>query len=239
MKKIMKKMVVMVLSFVLATAVLSACSNGNEGNTKPTEEVTQKPTTEVATTTPTEEVTQEPTQTPTESVEPTQVPTGENLVPLYYTGRESDFRQMTPDALYTFTNFAYYYFPLSENGRTFTTDESILYNLSYGSVFTIGADPVFGEGYDDCDIEICFFEHFEAGYDSNVVSMYYNVNGTESSIDFIPYYYNPTKHCLVGYYKKLVDGEPQFVLSEVYYAPDTNRLSPCTVQDTSEYDSYF
>lgn len=174
----------------------------------------------------------------TESEIQTEAPTSQALVPLFFTSRESELRQKSPDSLFIFTNFAYYFFPLSENGRTFTVDKNILYDLSYGNVFSISADPVFGEGYERSDVEICFFERNELGVESTVTGMYYKLGDTESSIDFVPYYYNPSKGCLVGYYKSEKNNEIQFVLSELYYAPDTNRLSPSTVSD-SEYDSYF
>lgn len=223
----MKKKVIVA---VLAASMLMMTACGSTQETTATSNSEEETTAEVTTEATTAEEESETTETET---------TEEDLIPLYCTSRESDFRQMEPEALYNFTNFAYYYFPLSENGRTFSVENCILYDLEYGNIFSISADPVFGEGYDNCDFEICLFEHNEAGFDSNVVSMYYKINDTESSIDFIPYYYNPTKHCLVGYYKETVDGEMQFVLSELYYAADNMRLSPSTVNDTSEYESYF
>ncbi len=174
-----------------------------------------------------------------ESKTQSETPKDEKLIPLFNTGREADLRQKSPEELFTFTNFAYFFFPLSEDGRTFSTDKNILYNLSYGKVFSISPDPVFGEGYEKRDVEICFFERSELGAKSTLTGLYYKLNDTESSIDFVPYYYNPAKGCLVGYYKNTKGGEIRFVLSEMYYAPDNNRLSPSTVNDTSEYDSYF
>jgi hypothetical protein len=248
MKKI-KKSLAVVLSLAMVITMLSACtSTGNSDKTaeeptsrptesvtttEPTEEDSPKPTEEVVTTTPTQEVTENPTQTPTE--EPTvsvTEPVGDVIIPLYYSGKESEIRQVNPADFYDYSNFTMYFYPVTPAGRTLENGFE-LNTISYGTRFVLSADPISGQtGTYDVDI------YFYCGnLDTMMYMMYYEVGDTNGVLDsFIPMWYNETKGCLVGYTRLDEDGEISYVLYEVYYNPIYNNLSSSqVVEDLSLY----
>lgn len=224
----MKKGLATLLCLVMTFGILSGCSKANT-DSKPTEDSVDTSIEESTTEGPTEEPTTEPTEQPTESVTE---PIGDVIIPLYYSGKESEIRQVNPADFYDYSNFTMYFYPVTPAGRTLDNGFE-LNTINYGTRFVLSADPISGQtGTYDVDI------YFYCGdLDTMMYMMYYEVGDTNGVLDsFIPMWYNETKGCLVGYNRLNEDGEISYVLYEVYYNPIRNNLSRSqVVEDPSLY----
>lgn len=220
----MKKVLATLLCLVMTFGILSGCSKTNT-DSKPTEASVNSSTEESAT----EEPTTAPTEQPTESVTE---PVGDVIIPLYYSGKESEIRQVNPADFYDFSNFTMYFYPVTPAGRTLDNGFE-LKTISYGSTFTLSADPI--DGVDETfEVQIYFYC---GDLDTMMYMMYYEVGDTSGVMDsFIPLWYNQTKGCLVGYNRLNNEGEISYVLYEVYYSPIMGSLSRSqAVEDPSLY----
>lgn len=224
----MKKGLATLLCLVMTFGILSGCNKANT-DSKPTEDSVDTSIEESTTVGPTEEPTTESTEQPTESVTE---PVGDVIIPLYYSGKESEIRQVNPADFYDFSNFTMYFYPVTPAGRTLDNGFE-LNTINYGTRFVLSADPISGQtGTYDVDI------YFYCGdLDTMMYMMYYEVGDTNGVLDsFIPMWYNETKGCLVGYNRLNEDGEISYVLYEVYYNPIRNNLSRSqVVEDPSLY----
>jgi hypothetical protein len=226
MKKRFKKVVVMVICFVMATAILSAC-NGNTGNTedKPTSTTpTEKPT-EVVTTEPT--ATEEPTVTEAPTTEPTTEPTTtveqqtqDVIIPLFDAPYESEVRQVAPEQWNSNYEQTYAcYFPLISTGNT--VGDATIYqfadsNYAARETFTLSN----GAGVTtEVAVYLCVREN-------GASTISFEANVSTDSIDFVPLFYNQTKQCLVGYSGYNTDN-PGF--REVYWDNVINITIPTDV----------
>ncbi len=211
MKKRFKKVVVMVICFVMATAILSAC-NGNTGNTE------DKPTSTTPTEKPTEVVTTEPTATePTTTVEQQ---TQDVIIPLFDAPYESEVRQVAPEQWNLNYEQTYAcYFPLISTGNT--VGDATIYqfadsNYAARETFTLSN----GAGATtEVAVYLCVREN-------GASAISFEANGSTDSIDFVPLFYNQTKQCLVGYSGYNTDN-PGF--REVYWDNVINFTIPTDV----------
>ena len=232
----MKKLFAVVLSLVIATAMLSACTNGSNGNTG--NNTTQKPTDEPTTTVeqPTTEVTQTPdvTEEPTVTTEPQQ--TEGEIIPLFPDSSSDQIHQLGPLEFAQYSNFISL-FNAYDSGKVYGTssDDNVaapLYTTDYvnrsfelgypqsnGTAITVTlyyVGPVPGMGLEDSHVF------------SNV---YYEIEGGETGtlVNFEPLYYNSTKQCLIAYMRKA--GE--WSLYEIYW--DGSYFTTQPIEDLSLY----
>ena len=83
--------------------------------------------------------------------------------------------------------------------------------------------------------------YFYANEYYNTTQMYFYLNGQDGpvNVDFIPLFYNQTKHCFVGYTYSDGDEAGKFIaypgLYEIYYAPEANTWVREQVADPSIY----
>ncbi len=222
MKK-MKKIIATLVCLVVAIATLSGCTGNTGNNNKPTTEPTEKPT-EVVTTEPT--VTEEPTtETTTEptTVEPTDTQSGDVIIPLYDYIYADEIRQMSPESVASdFYNTIAPYMVLG----TVTEDSNMtVYRFTIDGVpqtsFTLGNT---GNNATEVEVYLCIST-------AGVSTTSFNTSTGNSSIDFIPLFYNQTKKCLVGY-SGYNSGNPAF--SEAYW-DDVLRTSITVPVDSSLY----
>jgi len=238
MKRI-KKVFSVLLCLVIASVMLTACSNGGNDNpavnsTQATKEETttaleQSSTESDMTQNNTEKQTQESAEPVTESVTE---PIGDVIIPLYYSAKENEIRKVDPADFYDYSNFTMYFYPVMPAGKNHENGFE-LNKIKYGTRFVLSADPLVGEtGTYDVDI------YFYCGdLETMMYMMYYEVGDTNGVLDsFIPMWYNETKGCLVGYNRLNNDGVISYVLYEVYYSPIRGSLSRSqAVEDPSLY----
>lgn len=227
MKK-MKKFVTTLVCLVVAIATLSACTTTGNGNTKPTED--PKPTTTTAEPTQEPTATQEPTQEPTESVttEPS-TPEGDVIVQLYEP--VGSIQEINPS--YLKSNFDTFYGAYELGLADIVEDGHTLYQLTFkGHNFDVCTQS--GEIY---NIDIYFFAN--EYYNSTQIYIYINGVGSVMNVDFIPLFYNQTKHCFVGYTYSSGEEANSYNaydgLYEMYYAPEANTWIRESVADPSIY----
>ena len=214
-----------VFAAVLAASMLMMTACGS------TQETTVSSNSEETTAEVTTEATAETTEGESEVIE-SEASQDDVIIPLYYSGKENEIRQVNPADFYDFSNFTTYFYPVTPAGRTLDNGFE-LKTISYGSTFTLSADPI--DGVDESfEVQIYFYC---GDLDTMMYEMYYEVGDTSGVMDsFIPLWYNQTKGCLVGYNRLNNEGEISYVLYEVYYSPIMGSLSRSqAVDDSSLY----
>ncbi len=227
MKKI-KKSLAVVLSLIMAIAVLSACTS-TEATQKPTEE-DPKPTEEVVTTTTEVEPTEEPTATTEPTEEPTTTvatpePEGDVIIPLWsYTSDmlavPNDYATLSQFDMNMFIS----YYDLVVADETYYSTE-LLELSGINEEFRV-VECTSGEV---CDVDFyisadeynrpCIWIVNDGNY-------FYNNN-------LIPLYYNQTSNCFVAY---KIDRETETVkVVEVCFDTALGILIETTVDDPSVY----
>ena len=182
------KIAAILLCLGVAISTLCACSSTGNGGDQPVEEATTKQTEAVTEAPTTEETTEETTTTS----EPTD--TQDIIIPLcdYYI-YTNEIKQLSPESVASdFYNSMAPYMLLS----TVTEDANAnmtVYRLVVDGVpqasFTLG-----NTGNDSTEVEVYLCISTEG-----VSTTSFNTSTDNSSIDFIPLFYNETKKCLVGY----------------------------------------
>jgi len=225
----MKKALATLLCLVMAFGVLSGCSKANT-DSKPTEDSADSSIEESTTEAPTEEPTTEPTEQPTESVT-TEQPGEEVIIPLFPEENRDQIYQMDPMELLKFGQF-YQMFNIHGSGKTdYVVDGlaggelELLTNDYFNNSYEISAPPSDSSSTTyPTTVYVSQSMNNQITNDPNspVVLVFY-VDGAKvgaSMGNFIPLYYNETRHCFVGY---LIDfnestGEAEgFRLVEKYY----------------------
>ena len=215
MKK-MKKIVATILCLGVAISTLCSCSStGNDGE-QPAEETTTKQT--EATETTTEETT-------TTVEETTEAQAGDVIIYLFDYIWANDIKNMPPENVASdFYNTIAPYMPLS----TVTEDADAnmtVYRLTIDGVPQ--ASFILGNGGDsstEVEVYLCIST-------AGASTTSFNTSTGNSSIDFIPLFYNQTKKCLVGY-SGYNSSNPGF--SEAYW-DDVLRTSITVPVDPSLY----
>ena len=222
MKK-MKKIAATLLCLGVAISILCACSSTSNGGEQPVEEPTTKQTEAVTETT---ETTTELTESETTESETQE---GDVIIELYEpVGKIQD---VDPNALKSNFDAFFGYFELGP--ADIVADGHTLFQLTFkGHNFDVCTQS--GEIY---NIDIYFYpnEYY------NITEIYLYINGNEGpmGIDFIPLFYNQTKHCFVGYTYSEGDEAGSFSsypgLYEMYYVPEVNDWIREPVGDLSIY----
>lgn len=249
MKRKVKSLVATIVCLAMTIVMLSACtSNGSTGNNE-----TQKPTsteTPTATVEPdqqnstTDPVTTDPTESPTATAEPQQ---GEVIIPLFPEENREQIYQMDPIELLKFSNF-YQMFNIHGSGKIdYVVDGlaggelELLTNDYFNNSYEISAPPSDSSSTTHpTTIYVSQSMNNQITNDPNspVVLVFY-IDGAKvgaSMGNFVPLYYNETRHCFVGY---LIDfnestGEAEgFRLVEKYY--NGNYWPVVDVADPSLY----
>ena len=217
MKK-MKKIAATLLCIGVAISTLCACSSTGNGGEQPVEEPTTKQTEAVTEAT---ETTTEATTTTTE--ETTEAQAGDVIIYLY--DYWADVKNMPPEKVASdFYNTIAPYMPLS----TVTEDADAnmtVYRLTIDGVPQ--ASFILGNGGDsstEVEVYLCIST-------AGASTTSFNTSTGNSSIDFIPLFYNQTKKCLVGY-SGYNSSNPGF--SEAYW-DDVLRTSITVPVDPSLY----
>lgn len=219
MKK-MKKIAATLLCLGVAISTLCACSSTSNGGEQPVEETTTKQTEAVTEAPTTEEISESETTT---TVEPTDTQSGDVIIPLYDYIYADEIRQMSPESVASdFYNTIAPYMVLG----TVTEDSNMtVYRLTIDGVpqtsFTLGNT---GNNATEVEVYLCIST-------AGVSTTSFNTSTGNSSIDFIPLFYNQTKKCLVGY-SGYNSGNPGF--SEAYW-DDVLRTSITVPVDSSLY----
>lgn len=231
MKKI-KKSLAVVLSLIMAIAVLSACTS-TEATQKPTEE-DPKPTEEVVTTTTEVEPTEEPTATTEPTEEPTTTvatpePEGDVIIPLWsYTSDmlavPNDYATLSQFDMNMFIS----YYDLAVAEETYYSTE--LLELS-----GITEDfRVAGYAHGATTGEVYDADFYISADDDNRPCVWFVIDGEYYyRNNLIPLYYNQTRNCFIAYN---IDRETETVeLVELYCNVDSTSVSKVTVDDPSVY----
>ena len=219
MKKL-NKIAAMILCLGVAISTLCACSSTGNGGDQPAEETTTKQTEAVTEAPTTEEISESETTT---TVEPTDTQSGDVIIPLYDYIYAEQIRQMSPESVASdFYNTIAPYMVLG----TVTEDSNMtVYRLTIDGVpqtsFTLGNT---GNNATEVEVYLCIST-------AGVSTTSFNTSTGNSSIDFIPLFYNQTKKCLVGY-SGYNSGNPAF--SEAYW-DDVLRTSITVPVDSSLY----
>jgi len=219
MKK-MKKIAATLLCLGVAISTLCACSSTSNGGEQPVEETTTKQTEAVTEAPTTEEISESETTT---TVEPTDTQSGDVIISLYDYIYADEIRQMSPESVASdFYNTIAPYMVLG----TVTEDSNMtVYRLTIDGVpqtsFTLGNT---GNNATEVEVYLCIST-------AGVSTTSFNTSTGNSSIDFIPLFYNQTKKCLVGY-SGYNSGNPAF--SEAYW-DDVLRTSITVPVDSSLY----
>ena len=222
MKK-MKKIAATLLCLGVAISILCACSSTSNGGEQPVEEPTTKQTEAVTETT---ETTTELTESETTESETQE---GDVIIELYEpVGKIQD---VDPNALKSNFDAFFGYFELGP--ADIVADGHTLFQLTFkGHNFDICTQS--GEVY---NIDIYFYAN--EIYNTTQIYLYINGEGTEMNVDFIPLFYNETKHCFVGYTYSSGEEVGSFNaypgLYEMYYAPEANTWIRESVSDPSIY----
>ena len=214
------KIAAILLCLGVAISTLCACSSTGNGVDQPAEETTTKQTEAVTEAPTTEEISESETTT---TVEPTDTQTDDAIIPLYDYIYADQIRQMSPESVASdFYNTIAPYMVLG----TVTEDSNMtVYRLTIDGVpqtsFTLGNT---GNNATEVEVYLCIST-------AGVSTTSFNTSTGNSSIDFIPLFYNQTKKCLVGY-SGYNSGNPAF--SEAYW-DDVLRTSITVPVDSSLY----
>ena len=182
------KIAAILLCLGVAISTLCACSSTGNGGDQPAEETTTKQTEAVTEAPTTEEISESETTT---TVEPTDTQSGDVIIPLYDYIYADQIRQMSPESVASdFYNTIAPYMVLG----TVTEDSNMtVYRLTIDGVpqtsFTLGNT---GNNATEVEVYLCIST-------AGVSTTSFNTSTDNSSIDFIPLFYNETKKCLVGY----------------------------------------
>ena len=192
MKKI-SKVVATIICLVMAIASLSACSTGTgTGNDKPTTATTEKPTEEVTVTTT--EATTEVTTEPTTTVEPTNTQSGEDeIIYLFDYGFTSQIKNMDPSTIAG--DFYSTIAPYMSVCEIQSSDAATVYCLAIDSVprDTFELSNIAGTTSASVGVLLVVTN-------PGIVTTSFNTTEDSDSMDFVPLFYNATKHCFAGYY---------------------------------------
>ena len=221
--KRMKKIAATLLCLGVIISTLCGCSSTGTGGEQPAEETTTKQTEAVTEATkPTTEFTE------SEITEP-ETTEGDEIIELFEP--EGNFRGVNPD--YLKSNFDTFVSHYELSRADIEADGHTLYELTFkGHNFDVSSQS--GEIY---NMDIYFF----GNEIYNVTQIYFFINGkgTIMGADFIPLFYNQSKHCFVGYTYTTNDETGGFKaydgLYEMYYVPEANEWVREPVADLSIY----
>ena len=182
MKK-MKKIAATILCLGVAISTLCACSSTSNGVDQPVEETTTKQTEAVT------EATEPSTElAESETTEP-ETTEGDVIIELFEP--VGSIYEINPD--YLKSNFDTFFGMYELGLADIVADGHTLLQLTFkGHNFDICSQS--GEIY---NIDLYFY----ANEYYNTTQMYFYLNGQDGpvNVDFIPLFYNQTKHCFVGY----------------------------------------
>ena len=188
MKKI-SKVVATIICLMMAIASLSACSTGNSGD-QPAEETTTKQTEAVTEAPTTEETTEETTTTS----EPTDTQSGEDeIIYLFDYGFTSQIKNMDPSTIAG--DFYSTIAPYMSVCEIQSSDAATVYCLCVESVprDTFELSNIAGTTSASVGVLLVVTN-------PGIVTTSFNTTEDSDSMDFVPLFYNATKHCFAGYY---------------------------------------
>ena len=220
----MKKRIATIVCLTLTITMLSACTNGNTGSdSKPTEEV-------VTTTEPVAEPTEEPDVTVTEEPEVTTTPepVQEEDVIIELNSIPFNLSSQDPFILEDWEEFGMY----------FTLEDA---NMQYGELTLYRIDSLDTTDwtiscYPDTTQEPLSFDIFFTSQMDQYTQVVYLVDGEyEGKANFIPFFYNETRGCIVGMDVHTEYNNPADALRELYFNPTFGELQLVPVEDPSIY----
>ena len=131
-----------------------------------------------------------------------------------------------PERWFTdFENTVFHCFEWCSNDKRINDCVAYQYNKPYNIPEMILTDSTGSEAGSAAEI------YFVWGADNSYV-MYIEVGGSAATVPFVPFFYNETKKCLVGYYNN--DGS--IGLREFYWSSEAGDYDICSIDDTSAYD---
>ena len=221
MKK-MKRITVIVLSLIMAIAMLGGCTSttGNTGNQKPTEEPTSKPTEITDAPVVTEEPTEAPTEEPTVTAEP--VPENDVIVDLF--DSSTNPKTVNPELLLDWDNFIVSY--------TLANADSEYLDMALWKIRDVNVDFTIGTTAGSGVNETYSLNLFFSKDNENNLRVWYVIDGEYyERPGFVPMFYNQTQGCFAGYDTRY-EGGTTFV--EIRYNPTLGGIGATPV-DPSTY----
>ena len=184
------KIATILLCLGVAISTLCACSSTGNGGDRPAEETTTKQTEAVTEAPTTEETTEETTTTS----EPTDTQSGEDeIIYLFDYGFTSQIKNMDPSTIAG--DFYSTIAPYMSVCEIQSSDAATVYCLGVESVprDTFELSNIAGTTSASVGVLLVVTN-------PGIVTTSFNTTEDSDSMDFVPLFYNATKHCFAGYY---------------------------------------